>query len=134
MIRFYFLSPTVFSVNPAVTEYQAGFRTCIAGVQHYLLMSNANPGLRSNALAHLNNALLCLNQRFPDSSTADSDALNSRAPTSPRTDVMLRVSETVKASQSSERKQTGISSKDQTAHKRSCSAPTNLQQNYWRPW
>ncbi|KAB5567693.1 hypothetical protein PHYPO_G00235810 [Pangasianodon hypophthalmus] len=128
----------VFAVNAAITEYQAGFRTCLAGVHQYLLMSNANPALRSNALAHLSNALLCLSARLPDSSTADSDALKPRAPTSPRADVM-GLSEPVKASQSAEGKRTEISNKDKTTHKhmsanRSCSAPTNLQQNYWRPW
>ncbi|KAK3540706.1 hypothetical protein QTP70_034652 [Hemibagrus guttatus] len=127
------------AVNSAVTEYQAGFRTCIAGVHQYLLMSNANPALRSNALAHLSNALLCLSARLPDSSTADSDgSLKARAPASPRTDDMCLLND-VRASQNVKRKRTEISNKDKTTHKhigvnRSCSATTNLHHNYWRPW
>ncbi|XP_017322638.2 hairy-related 3 [Ictalurus punctatus] len=121
-----------FAVNSAVTEYQAGFRTCIAGVHQYLLMSKANP-----ALAHLSNALLCLSARLPDSSTADSDALQTRALTSPRADVTC-LSETMKSTQNVNRKRTKIYNKDKTTHKhisanRSSSAPTNLQ-TYWRPW
>ncbi|KAM9475169.1 hairy-related 3 [Clarias gariepinus] len=123
----------VFAVNSAITEYQAGFRTCIAGVHQYLLMSNANPALRSNALAHLSNALLCLSARLPDSSTADSDGFTARAPTSPRTDA------TAKASHDARRKHTEISGKNKSTQKhisvtRSGRASTNLQQNYWRPW
>ncbi|KAK2840832.1 hypothetical protein Q7C36_012411 [Tachysurus vachellii] len=129
----------VSAVNSAITEYQAGFRTCIAGVHQYLLMSNANPALRSNALAHLSNALLCLSARLPDSSTADSDgSLKARTPTSPRTDVMCLLTD-VKVSQNVKRKRTEISNKEKTTHKhivvnQNCSASTNLQHNYWRPW
>lgn len=136
---FYSLYITVFAVNSAITEYQAGFRTCIAGVHQYLLMSNPNPALRSNALAHLSNALLCLSARPPDSSTADSDgSLKARAPSSPRTDDMCLLNG-VKVPQSVKRKRTEISNKDKTTHKhigvnRSCSATTNSQHNYWRPW
>lgn len=128
IIILYFISSTVFAVNSALTEYQAGFRTCIAGVHQYLLMSNANP-----ALAHLANALLCLSARLPESSTADSDALNARAPTSPRPDV-TRFPETVKATQRVEQKRTELCKKDKPTHKHISNAPTNLQQNYWRPW
>ncbi|TSL97293.1 Transcription factor HES-3 [Bagarius yarrelli] len=129
----------VFAVNSAISEYQAGFRTCISGVQQYLLMSDANPALRSNALAHLSNALLCLSARLPDSSTLDSDAvLHTRAPTSPRTDVTRHLND-VKASPNVQQKWIKISNKDKTTLtpigvNQTCSSSTNLQQNYWRPW
>ncbi|KAI5621963.1 transcription factor HES-3 [Silurus asotus] len=120
----------VFAVNTALTEYQAGFKTCMAGVHQYLLTSNANPAISSNALAHLSNALLCLGARLPDSSTADSDALKPPAPTPPR---LPRFSQRLKAPQNTERKRTEIYNKHKTSHKHA-GAPKNIQHNYWRPW
>ncbi|XP_041953726.1 hairy-related 3 [Alosa sapidissima] len=58
------------------TEYQAGFRSCLAGVNQYLLVADMGGSNRSDMLAQLSSRLLRADARNEDFSTTDSDSRN----------------------------------------------------------
>ncbi|XP_037391906.1 hairy-related 3 [Pygocentrus nattereri] len=121
-----------FPPNCGVAEYQAGYASCLAGVNQYLLMSDADAACRSGVLTQMTRGLLRLGAPLPDFSTADSDS--SRAPPARRG-----------RDHSGESKRTQTCEHQTPAHglldqrkraqaDRSRGAPTALQQSYWRPW
>ncbi|XP_046895290.1 hairy-related 3 [Hypomesus transpacificus] len=62
------------SSSSEISDYQAGFRNCLAGVNQYMLMADNSKGSsRLSVLAHLSSNLLCTEEQALNSSTVDSD-------------------------------------------------------------
>lgn len=55
------------------SDYQAGFRNCLAGVNQYLLMADIGGSNRSEMLAQLSSRFVRLDARSDDFRTMDSD-------------------------------------------------------------
>uniref|UniRef100_A0A4W4E7T3 BHLH domain-containing protein n=1 Tax=Electrophorus electricus TaxID=8005 RepID=A0A4W4E7T3_ELEEL len=148
-----------FAITSGMAEYQAGVRRCLASVNQFIVMADANTACRFNALTHLSNNLFCLGAHGPDSSTVDSDTSRSLAATntlmahSPATSANTFVScpdATITVSQRIDRNHNGMSNRTETFDKdktlglseqhkhvhvnRTCAVSTALKQNYWRPW
>ncbi|XP_041701022.1 hairy-related 3 [Coregonus clupeaformis] len=62
-----------FSINSEFAEYQAGFRSCLAGVNQYLADNSSGSSSRLTMLTHLSSSLHCTGGQAQNSSTADSD-------------------------------------------------------------
>ncbi|XP_029576143.1 hairy-related 3 [Salmo trutta] len=64
-----------FSMNSEYAEYQAGFRSCLAGVNQYLTDNSSGSSSRLTMLTHLSSSLHCAGGQAQNSSTADSDTV-----------------------------------------------------------
>ncbi|XP_076845097.1 hairy-related 3 [Brachyhypopomus gauderio] len=73
-----------FVISSGIADYQAGVRSCLANVNQFMVMADANTASRFNTVAHLSNnlfntgthlsnSLLCAGAQAPESSTVDSD-------------------------------------------------------------
>lgn len=60
------------------SDYQAGFRNCLAGVNQYLLMTDIGGSNRSEMLAQLSSRFVRIDAPRDDFSTMDSDLGNGR--------------------------------------------------------
>lgn len=115
-------------------EYQAGYRSCLAGVGQYLLMSDTGSVSRS-MLTRLTSGLT--DSRVLRFSTAESDASQARRQ-SGQTDAYRAVSEICHTERISVA-QLGTSGTMhmKTRHTSLKNDPrflSSLKQNYWRPW
>ncbi|XP_019907181.1 hairy-related 3 isoform X1 [Esox lucius] len=61
------------SVNFEFADYQAGYRSCLAGVNQYLAENSSNNGSRSRMLAHLSSSLPCAGGQAQNFITAKSN-------------------------------------------------------------
>ncbi|XP_012681473.1 hairy-related 3 [Clupea harengus] len=66
-------------MNSDYSEYQAGFRSCLAGVNQYLLKADMGRSNQSDMLTQLSSRLLRPDARDEGSSTADSDPKNGQS-------------------------------------------------------
>ena len=83
------------SSSSEISDYQAGFRNCLAGVNQYMLMADNSKGSsRLSVLAHLSSNLLCTEEQALNSSTVDSDY---SARTAPEATTQKHVAEANKA-------------------------------------
>ncbi|XP_072538714.1 hairy-related 3 [Salminus brasiliensis] len=122
-----------FTVNSGTVDYHAGYTTCLASVNQYLLMADANTACRSTMLAHLSRSLLRLGAPAPSFSTVDSDCTSSPASKKERRHDVVSTRTQICAKD----KKPALGLFEQHKHSRvdrSYSAPASLQQNYWRPW
>ncbi|KAI4902800.1 hypothetical protein NFI96_011174 [Prochilodus magdalenae] len=115
-----------------IAEYHAGYTSCLASVNQYLLMSDANAACRSTMLTQLSRSLHRLGAPLPDFSTADSDCPRTAPARSPsgeseRTDrICTKQHKPARGL---------LTDPHKHAHAtRGREAPTALPQNYWRPW
>ncbi|KAL2103497.1 hypothetical protein ACEWY4_000365 [Coilia grayii] len=67
------------SMNSDFAEYQAGFRSCLAGVNQYLLMTDIGRSNRSDMLTQLSSRLPRSDAHNENSSTLDSDLQNGKS-------------------------------------------------------
>ncbi|KAL7884315.1 hypothetical protein AOLI_G00070850 [Acnodon oligacanthus] len=122
-----------FPLHSGVAEYQAGYASCLAGVNQYLLTSDADAACRSGMLTQMNRGLVRLRAPPPDFSTADSDS--PRAPPARRRG--RNHSGEPKRTEICEHRTPAHGLLDQRKHVEASGnsdAPSALQLSYWRPW